>query len=399
MTKIKSYLRNVVVMAICLSGMAFIPSCDSSKDKLVKISFEGKNYDNLYLSAETNVQERMKIEGASSDGYSWTFVIPDSISKITSQYEIVYKNDSLTNANKDNIHIIDFLIVEGNDTLKGGYFNFDKNKNSIELKGKFSTTKLFENKFYIPDLDSFIVVQTIVIDHFFTEMPKNEYLRESMQTPTFSFFYDSENPDKTYEEFLAEYAEKIKKNPNSLYYITLFSKTPHFYKSMQDYENLYNLFSPEMQNSKWGKMAKMNFATLQLDGIYDITLPNPLNKENEKIIVEPAKFTLFCFSASWCGPCRKKIPMLKEIHEKTKDNLNLVYLTIDDNSTIDDWNRLMEMENITWRNLWLTDQQLKKDWQITSIPDFILVYPDGNAKKILLKEKKDAQELYALLNE
>ena len=394
----KFNLRNVVAMTICLAGMTFFSGCDSPKNKLVKISFEGKKYDNLYLSADTRDSERLKIDGTSTDGYNWTFVIPDSISEITRYYEIRHKNDSLINENETNVHMINFQTIIEDDTLRGGYFNFDENKNLIELKGKFDTTEVFENTFYVAETDSTFVIQTIVTDYFLTELPENRYLRESMQTPMFSFFYDRKSPNKPYEEFLVEYADKIKKNPNSLYYISFFSTTPHFYKSKEDYGNLFNLFSSEMQNSRWGTMAKMNFETVKLDGINDIVLPNPLTKETEKIILEPTKYTLLCFSASWCGPCHRKIPLLKEIYEKTKENLNLVYLTTDESTTIDDWNTLMEKENIKWRSLWLTDKKLKSDWQISAIPDFILVYPDRNAKKILLNEEKDIQELYSLLN-
>ncbi len=49
-------------------------------------------------------------------------------------------------------------------------------------------------------------------------------------------------------------------------------------------------------------------------------------------------------------------------------------------------------------SLWLTDKKLKSDWQISAIPDFILVYPDRNANKIFLNEEKDIQELYSLLD-
>ncbi len=219
-----------------------------------------------------------------------------------------------------------------------------------------------------------------------------------MQTPMFSFFYDKKDPNKPYEDFLVEYAEKIKKNPHSLYYISFFSISPDFYKSKEDYENLFNLFSSEIQNSRWGTMAKINFAPFKLEGINDIYLPNPLTDEREKIVLEPAKYTLLCFSASWCGPCHKKMPLLKEIHEKTKENLNLIYITTDDSETINEWNILMEKEDIKWRSLWLTDTKLKSDWQISSIPDFILIDPDSNAKKILLNEDKDIQELYSLVN-
>ena len=392
-------LRNMAVMAALLAGMAFFVCCSPKEHKRVKLSIEGKRYDNLYLRVETEEsEERVKIDGFSTNGYDWTFAIPDSISEIARYYAIRHKNDSLTDKNENNVHPIDFRTIMEGDTLTGSYFNFDKNENLIQLKAKFDTTQVFENKFYIAELDTSILVQTIVTDYFLTELPKNRYLREFMQTPMFSFFYDKKNPDKPYEDFLVEYAEKIKNNPNSLYYMTFFSASPHFYKSKEDYESLLGLFSPEMQNSRWGETAKKYFRPAKLDGIHTIVLPNPLTKENEKIIPESTKHTLLCFSASWCGPCRKKIPLLKEIHEKTKESLNMVYITTDESETVDEWNTLMKEENIEWRSLWLTDENLKNGWKISAIPDYILVFPDGNAERIKLNEEKDIQALCSVLN-
>ena len=392
-------LRNMVVIAAFLTGMAFFVSCSSKEHKRVKLSFKDKKYDNLYLRVETeDSEQRLKIDGFSTNGYDWTFVIPDSISEIAKYYAIRHQNDSLMKENENNGYMIDFRTITENDTLRGSYFNFDKNENLIKLKAKFDTTQVFENKFYIAELDTTILVQTIVTDYFLMELPKNRYLREFMQTPMFSFFYDKKNSNKPYEDFLVEYAEKIKNNPNSLYYMTFFSASPHFYKSKEDYESLLSLFSTEMQNSRWGETAKKYFRLAKLDGINNIILPNPLTRENEKIISEPTRHTLLCFSASWCGPCRKKIPLLKEIYEKTKERLNMVYITTDESESIDDWNTLMKKENIKWRSLWLTDENLKNDWKISAIPDYVLVFPDGNAERIKLNEEKDIQVLYSILN-
>lgn len=183
--------RSMVVVTVFLAGMIFFVNCGSRENKLVKLSIEGKRYDNLNLRAEVNdPDKRLLIEGTSTNGYDWTFAIPNSISEIAQYYAIRHKNDSLTNENEKNVHMIDFRTMIGEDTLTGSYFNFDKNENLIELKVKFDTTQAFENKFYIPELDSFVVIQTIVTDYFLTELPKNRYLREFMQTPMFSFFYD-----------------------------------------------------------------------------------------------------------------------------------------------------------------------------------------------------------------
>ena len=404
MLKNKFNLKNVVTIVICLTVSTIFSGCNFGKKeaksiyKTVKLSFEGKKYDNLYLVANTIDRENLKVYGTSTNGYDWTFDIPDSISVYCRNYCIRNQNDSLLSINEKNVHAINFESIINNDTLKGEYLNFEENENLIVLKGKFNTTHSFENKIYIAELDTAIVIQTIVTDNFSTSLPQNRYLRESMQTPMFSFFYDGKNPDKTYEEYLIEYADKIKKTPNSFYYISSFAVTPNFYKSKEDIENLFNLFSPEVQNSMWGIMSKKNFELAKLDGINNIVLQNPLTKLDEKIIIEQGKYTLLCFSASWCSPCHKKIPLLKEIYEKTKDNLNLVYITIDESVTIDNWNKLMAEENIEWRSLWLSDKKLRSDWQIAAIPDYMLVYPNEDAKKILLNEEKDIQELYSILN-
>ena len=380
---------------IIISIFCALTTLSYAQNKSVKLSLEGKKYDNLYLNASMTNNEIIAVYGTSTDGYNWSFIIPDSISEICRDYCIRNKNKQKPRVD---FQRIEFQSIINNDTLTGGYFNFEENENLIELKGKFYTTKLFENKIYIEELDTTIVIQTIENDYFSTSLPKNRFLREFMETPTFSFFSEVEYGNESYEECLKKYAEKIKKNPNSLYYMSYFAVTPHYYKSKKDIENLYKLFSPKMQNSIWGKMAKKNFELAKLDGINDIVCQNPLTKENEKIILEPTKYTLLCFSASWCAPCHKKIPLLKEIYEKTTNNLNLIYIATDENTTIDNWNTLMEKENIKWRSLWLTDKNLKNDWQISVIPDYILVFPNGNAKKISLNSEKDIQELYSILN-
>jgi len=400
MSNNKFNLRNVVTVVISLAIITMFSGCNSGKKeiKVINLSFEGMKYDRLYLLAYMLDENDLLINGKTTDGNNWTFVIPDTISTHCRWYVIINRNDSIKNQNYKTIHHIAFRTIINNDTLLGGGFNFGENENIIELKSKFVTTNSFVKTTYIEELDTTLVLQKILTDLFSMSLPQNEYLRETMQTPNFSFFTDKKNPNKSYEEFLIEYADKIKKNPNSHYYMSSLAPTAHYYKSKKDIENLFNLFSPKIQNSIWGQEVKATFERSKLEGVSNIFLQNPLTKENEKIILEPTKHTLLCFSASWCVPCRKKIPLLKEIYENTKDNLNLVYITTDESTTIENWNALMEKENIMWRNLWLTDKNLKIKWQISAIPDYFLIYPDETAEKILLDEEKHIQELYSILN-
>ena len=39
----------------------------------------------------------------------------------------------------------------------------------------------------------------------------------------------------------------------------------------------------------------------------------------------------------------------------------------------------------------------RRDWQISVIPDYMLIYPNGDAKNIIEYAKKDIQELYSIL--
>ena len=392
MFKNKFKLRNVIVVIICLAATIIISACNfetrnESQYRTVQLSLEGKKYDELLLAAVLKNFQSSWFSGTTTDGSHWTFLIPDSIAAISRFFFIQNRNDSLRSENEWNVHQITFRTIINGDTLTGCGFNFDKNETIIELRGTFDTTTRRDG-----------ARQTVVTDYFTMSSSPNTFLRELMQTRYFGFFYDSNNPDKSYEEFLLKYADLIKQNPNSLYYISTLAGRAFFFNSQEDIERLFNLFSAEMQNSVWGEMIRRSFSPFILDGLNDIVLPNALTNKYEKIILDPATYTLLCFSASWCPPCIRAIPMLKEIHEATKGRLNLVYLTIDDNTTIDNWRELMKEKNIEWRSLRFTDSDLRNNWQILGVPNYILIAPNGYAREIWLRNEDDVQELFSILN-
>jgi thiol-disulfide isomerase/thioredoxin len=346
---------------------------------MVKLSLEGKKYENLRLIAHTMHPDPLLIHGIITNDYHWTFLVPDSIAETILFFEIETKSDIRSRR-------IWFQTIVDGDTLTGRFFNFDKNETFTELKGTLDTTIVF--------------YETLVTDIFTTPLPQNRFLRESMQMSHFGFFFDENNPSKTYEEFLTTYANWVSENPNSLYLMTFFALTYHRYESQNDYKKLFNLFSPEMQNSKWGERARRYLQPLNLQGINEMLLQNSWTLEYEKIILDPTKYTLISISASWCGACIASIPFLKEIHEATKDRLDLVYITTDNLTNIPHWNALLSRENIEWRSLWLGEDRedmLRFDWQSRWIPDYILVAPDGYARKIFLREEEDIQKLYSIL--
>lgn len=86
--------------------------------------------------------------------------------------------------------------------------------------------------------------------------------------------------------------------------------------------------------------------------------------------------------ATWCGPCKREIPFLKEIEQKYHDkNIEFVSLSIDKVSDREKWKSMISEEALGGTQL-LADNDWKssfvKDYQINGIPRFILIDTEGN---------------------
>jgi thiol-disulfide isomerase/thioredoxin len=62
----------------------------------------------------------------------------------------------------------------------------------------------------------------------------------------------------------------------------------------------------------------------------------------ESIIINKEKEDLIIFTASWCQPCHKLIPVLKELYAELKDKLVFTYISIDDSKTVENWPRVIQ---------------------------------------------------------
>ena len=96
------------------------------------------------------------------------------------------------------------------------------------------------------------------------------------------------------------------------------------------------------------------------------------------------KYLLVDFWASWCGPCRREIPVIKEIWEANKDKLNVLGVAVWDEPT--DTEAAIKQLGIQWPVI-INAQTVPTDlYGISGIPCIILISPDGT---ILSRDKQD----------
>ncbi len=85
--------------------------------------------------------------------------------------------------------------------------------------------------------------------------------------------------------------------------------------------------------------------------------------------------------ATWCGPCRQEIPSLQQVEKDFHDkNIHFVSVSIDKLENKDKWNKFVTEKSLGGIQL-LADKDWSSDfvkgYQISGIPRFILIGPDG----------------------
>jgi thiol-disulfide isomerase/thioredoxin len=94
------------------------------------------------------------------------------------------------------------------------------------------------------------------------------------------------------------------------------------------------------------------------------------------------KYVVIDFWASWCIPCRKSFPHMREVYKQLKGkNVEFYSISIDKDKNA--WLKAVEIEN----NAWIQTMDIKnisvKEFAVTDIPTTFLIDPDG---KIVLEE-------------
>lgn len=101
------------------------------------------------------------------------------------------------------------------------------------------------------------------------------------------------------------------------------------------------------------------------------------------------KYLLVDFWASWCGPCKRQIPVIKELLAEHSDKLNVLGVAVWDEP--DDTRRAIKEHGITWPGIIGADRIPTDIYGIAGIPCIMLIGPDGT----ILSRDKQGDELKA----
>lgn len=85
-------------------------------------------------------------------------------------------------------------------------------------------------------------------------------------------------------------------------------------------------------------------------------------------------YLLLDFWASWCGPCVKEMPRMKETYQKNREKLDIISISIDKNKS--QWEKSNSKLILPWESVLdnqAIEDKLEYKFNITSIPRFILI--------------------------
>lgn len=188
------------------------------------------------------------------------------------------------------------------------------------------------------------------------------------------------------ENMEAEYADTLFA---SMYYMfdaeqkaVLFEKMPEQSLEKEEIAVLYKSFLLEQATSA-GKMYT------------DIVALTPEGKELAlSELVGKTEFVLVDFWASWCGPCRRLIPVLKEIYaSQPNGKLQILSCSVDRDEA--SWRKALKEEQMAWPQIREDGEQYNGSdaYGVTAIPTTILIDREGH----IIARNPDEAQLEAIL--
>ncbi len=160
----------------------------------------------------------------------------------------------------------------------------------------------------------------------------------------------------------------------------------------------FNQLSDEAKQSYYGKKVAEELFPESNAGKAVPTFTLHESEQGEKPLtlaqaLEGKKYLIIDFWASWCGPCRKSIPLLKKLYGQYSDK-GLQILSISIDKKVDEWKKACREEKLPWLS-YRDNSGIDAMYKVQFIPALFIVDADGK----LVAEKIAADELENKLGE
>lgn len=190
---------------------------------------------------------------------------------------------------------------------------------------------------------------------------------------------DSDNPSLIFEEVSKTSIEALKEDLSKSLRYDISPSNEHL---KAYYDGIINLSTDEKYkqeiSTKYSKVSKL---------AKGMPSPSFVEYENHKggtTSLEDlrGKYVYVDVWATWCGPCIREIPALKEVEKQFHGkNIAFVSTSIDKASAHNTWVEMVKNKELGGIQLMADNDwnsQFVKDYAIEGIPRFILIDPDGN---------------------
>lgn len=164
--------------------------------------------------------------------------------------------------------------------------------------------------------------------------------------------------------------------------------------STESLNNYYSGFPEAVKNSSYGKMIveELNKRKIAVPGTDAIDFAKADLKGKPLALSSfRGKYVLLDFWGSWCVPCRKGNPHLKELYQRYKSKGFDIVGIAADNDTPDAWKKAIEKDGLPWHHILLDD--LDEKYNITSYPTKILIDKNGKIIGRYGSEEKELDEM------
>lgn len=218
----------------------------------------------------------------------------------------------------------------------------------------------------------------------------------------------SPNVDKLWAEFyelVLEYREVSDKWPDmAIKYIDshsnqaivpyLIDKLISFNYDIATIESYIGVLTDSQSHSLLGELMQIRYDIATLNGgavgseAMDFSLRSADGRQVMLAECFDNGYVLLDFWASWCGPCIKEIPQLRNLHEEYGDKLKIISISVDNEAI--DWRNAVEKLHLTdWQQLrvdypvdaeryYFAEQaDMSQAYGIEQIPCFILIDKNG----------------------